>query len=170
MDDEAAPGRGYRDFLGYFRIPVSEFPLTHRDELIDEVSDVRRKAVKRLVRFTHHYSIYGVQSYYTAFHITITCSLSLGHRHVLCSVPYQCCWARMYRKGYHFVVLPSKLDAKKRMGDLCNQHYDCCYRVLSSWEAVQAKGTFGHATHDWRDCLRRWLPHYYNIAKAHTVV
>ena len=43
VDDEAAPGRGYRDFLSYFGIPVSEFPLTHRDELI---SDVGRKAAK----------------------------------------------------------------------------------------------------------------------------
>ena len=76
-DDEAAPGRGYRDFFSYFGIPVSEFLLTHRDELIDEVSDVRRKAAKRLVRFTHHYYLYGVQSYYTASHMTITRSLSL---------------------------------------------------------------------------------------------
>ena len=77
VEDKAAPGRGYRDFLSYFGIPVSEFPLTHRDELIDEVSDVGRKAAKKLVRFAHHYSLYGVQSYYTAFHMTITRSLSL---------------------------------------------------------------------------------------------
>ena len=37
VDDQVALGRGYRDFLSYFGIPVSEIPLTHRDELIDEV-------------------------------------------------------------------------------------------------------------------------------------
>jgi hypothetical protein len=37
-DDGVAPGQGYRDILSYFGIPVSEFPLTYREELIDEVS------------------------------------------------------------------------------------------------------------------------------------
>jgi hypothetical protein len=37
VSDGAAPGQGYRDFLSYFGIPVSENPLTYRDELIDEV-------------------------------------------------------------------------------------------------------------------------------------
>jgi hypothetical protein len=39
VDDRVAPGQGYRDFVSYFGIPVSEFQLTYRrDELIDEVS------------------------------------------------------------------------------------------------------------------------------------
>jgi hypothetical protein len=38
VDDGVAPGKGYRDFLSCFGIPVGEFPLTYRDELIDEVS------------------------------------------------------------------------------------------------------------------------------------
>jgi hypothetical protein len=57
VDDGAAPGQGYRGILSYFDILVSEFPLTDRDELIDEVSDVGRKAAKRLVGFTHRYSL-----------------------------------------------------------------------------------------------------------------
>ena len=123
VDDEAALSRDYRDFLSYFGIPVSEFPLTHRDELIDEVSDVGRKAAKRLIGFIHHYSLYPItQPLPHDDHIFL--ELVMGHRHALCSVPYQCCWAQIYRKGYHFVVLSSKVDVKRRMGDLCNQHYD----------------------------------------------
>jgi hypothetical protein len=38
VDNEVAPGQGYQDFLSSFGIAVSEFPLTYRDELIDEVS------------------------------------------------------------------------------------------------------------------------------------
>jgi hypothetical protein len=38
VDDEVAPGKGCRDFLSSFGIPVSGFLLTYRDELIDEVS------------------------------------------------------------------------------------------------------------------------------------
>jgi hypothetical protein len=71
------PGEAVETFVSYFGIPVSEFPLTHRDGLTDEVSDVGRKAAKRLVGFTHHCSLYGMPSYYTAFHMTITRSLSL---------------------------------------------------------------------------------------------
>jgi hypothetical protein len=41
--DGVSPGQGYRDFVSYFGIPVSEFSLIHRDELIDEVSDVGKK-------------------------------------------------------------------------------------------------------------------------------
>jgi hypothetical protein len=37
-DDGVAPGKGYRDFVSCSGILVSEFPLTYRDELIDEVS------------------------------------------------------------------------------------------------------------------------------------
>jgi hypothetical protein len=48
VDDGVAPGQGYRDLLSCFGIPVSEFPLTYRDELIDEVS-VGRKGAKRLL-------------------------------------------------------------------------------------------------------------------------
>jgi hypothetical protein len=43
VDDGVAPGQGYRDILSYFGIPVSEFPLTYREELIDEVSVWGRK-------------------------------------------------------------------------------------------------------------------------------
>ena len=44
VDDGVAPGQGYRDFLNYFGIPVSEFQLRYRhDELIDEVSVWRGK-------------------------------------------------------------------------------------------------------------------------------
>ena len=103
--------------------------------MIDEVSDVRRKAAKRLVRFTHHYSLYGVQSYllHSLPHDDHTfLELVMRHRHVLCSMPYQCCWAQIYWKGYYFVVLSSKLDVKRQMGDLCNQYYDYYCRVLSS--------------------------------------
>jgi hypothetical protein len=39
VDDGVAPGKGYRDFVSYFGMPVSEFLLAHRDELIDEISD-----------------------------------------------------------------------------------------------------------------------------------
>jgi hypothetical protein len=49
VDDGVSPGQGYRDFVSHFGIPVSKFPFTHRDELIDEVSDVRRNGV----RLTH---------------------------------------------------------------------------------------------------------------------
>jgi hypothetical protein len=35
VDDGVSPGQGYRDFVSM--IPVSEFPLTNCDELIDEV-------------------------------------------------------------------------------------------------------------------------------------
>jgi hypothetical protein len=39
VDDGVAPVQGYRDFLSWFGIPVSEFQLTYwRDELIDQVS------------------------------------------------------------------------------------------------------------------------------------
>jgi hypothetical protein len=37
-DDGVAPGQGYRDILSYLGIPVSVFPLTYREELIDDVS------------------------------------------------------------------------------------------------------------------------------------
>jgi hypothetical protein len=37
VDDGVVPGQGYQDFVSNFGIPESEFPLTHRDELIDEV-------------------------------------------------------------------------------------------------------------------------------------
>jgi hypothetical protein len=37
-------------------------------------------------------------------------------------VPCQCCWAQIYRKGYHFVVLASKVEAERRKADLRNQH------------------------------------------------
>ena len=40
VDDGVAPGKGYRDFLSCFGIPVSEILLTYREELVDEVSDV----------------------------------------------------------------------------------------------------------------------------------
>jgi hypothetical protein len=41
VDDGVAPGKGYRDFLNYFGIPVSEFQLTYRhDELIDEAYEI----------------------------------------------------------------------------------------------------------------------------------
>ena len=72
VNDVVALEQGYRDFFSYFGIPVSKFQLTYRhDELIDEVStSVGRKGAKRLLEFTHHYSLYGVQSYYTAFHMT----------------------------------------------------------------------------------------------------
>ena len=40
-------------------------------------------------------------------------------------------------------MLSSKLEAERRAWDLCNQHYDYCCRVLSTWEAVQAKGHSG---------------------------
>jgi hypothetical protein len=46
VDDGVAPGKGYRDFLSCFGIPVGEFPLTYRDELIDEVFSVGRKGAK----------------------------------------------------------------------------------------------------------------------------
>jgi hypothetical protein len=39
VDNEVAPGQGYRDFLSSFGIPVSKFLLTYRDELIGEVSE-----------------------------------------------------------------------------------------------------------------------------------
>jgi hypothetical protein len=38
VGDGVALGQGYRDILSCFGIPVSEFPLTYRDELIDKVS------------------------------------------------------------------------------------------------------------------------------------
>ena len=48
LDDGVAPGQGYRDFVSYFGIPVSEFPLTYRcDELIDEVSVPARSPENR---------------------------------------------------------------------------------------------------------------------------
>jgi hypothetical protein len=43
-------------------IPVSEFPLTYRDKLIDEVSDVGEERAKKVLGFTHQYTLYGVQS------------------------------------------------------------------------------------------------------------
>ena len=46
VDDGVDPGQGYRDFLSCFGIPVSGFPLTYLDELIDEVSDVGRKGAR----------------------------------------------------------------------------------------------------------------------------
>jgi hypothetical protein len=38
VDDGVAPGQGYQDLLNCLGIPVSGFPLTYHDELIDEVS------------------------------------------------------------------------------------------------------------------------------------
>ena len=40
VDDGVALGKSYRDFLSFFGIPVSEFPLTYRDEFINEVYEV----------------------------------------------------------------------------------------------------------------------------------
>jgi hypothetical protein len=51
-DDGVAPGKGYRDFIGYFSILVSGFPLTYRDEIIDEGS-VWEERAKRWLGFTH---------------------------------------------------------------------------------------------------------------------
>ena len=40
VDDGIAPGQSYRDFLSFFDIQVSEFPLTYRDEIIEEAYEV----------------------------------------------------------------------------------------------------------------------------------
>jgi hypothetical protein len=68
VDNGVAPGQGYRDFLSYFGFPVSEFPLTYRDELIDEVSvweepEKGGEEIAWIIGFTHQsrYSLYGVQ-------------------------------------------------------------------------------------------------------------
>jgi hypothetical protein len=84
VDDGVALVQGYRDILSSFGIPVSEFQLTYRrDELIDEVLDVGRKGAKRLVGFTHRYSLCGVQSYYTAFHSHVV----MRHQHDSAACP-----------------------------------------------------------------------------------
>jgi len=57
VDDGVVPGQCYRDFISCFGIPVSEFPLTYRDGLIDECGKKRDE-----LGFTHRYSLYGLQS------------------------------------------------------------------------------------------------------------
>jgi hypothetical protein len=69
VDVGVAPGQGYQDFSS-FRILVSGFPLTYRDELIDEVSDGRREC----------FTLYGVQ-WRTRTINPITTTVQSGNSH-----------------------------------------------------------------------------------------
>ena len=110
VNDGVAPGKGYRDFLSCFGIPVSEFKLTYWcDGLIDEISVWGGKGRRdRLDSLTA-----------TVLFIcrTITQpSPRYAPSTRLCSVPLL-----LHRKGYHFVVLASKPGVEAN-GDFCDQH------------------------------------------------
>ena len=59
VDDEVAPGQDYQNLLSRFGIHVSKFPLTYRDELIDEASVWGERGRLDYLGFTHRYSLYG---------------------------------------------------------------------------------------------------------------
>ena len=117
---------------------MSEFQLTYRrGELIDEVKcgEERGEEIGRILLTA---TLYGTILLHSLPHDNHTfLELVMRHRHVLYSVPYQSCWAQIYRKGYHFLVLSSKMEAERRAWD---RHYDYCCRVLSTWEAVGPPG------------------------------
>ena len=81
VNDGVAPRQGYREFVSYFDVPVSEFPLTYgRDKLIDEVSisvcrgKGRRDWLNSLTSATAplFFIWRTIPLYYTAFDMTIT--------------------------------------------------------------------------------------------------
>ena len=96
---------------------MSEFPSTYLDEFIDEVSVWGGKRKGRsdcLDSLTAYNSITQPSTWCER-----SLSIEMCRLHVLCSTRYQPAGLGFVGKGYHFVVLPSKLEAERRMGDLC---------------------------------------------------